>query len=94
MMEDLIILKEENFNKVLNSEKGRKIFEKLNKLENAFKKLSLKEQTIFSTEFEGKFKESADKINSVYSKKVKENPENLYGIIDIFLLLTVLFLGS
>lgn len=94
MMENLVILKEENFEKVLSSEKGRKIFEKLNKLENAFKKLSLKEQTIFTTEFEGKFRESADKINSVYSKKVMDNAENPYGIIDIFFLLAVLFLGS
>lgn len=93
-MDDLFILKEGNFNKGVNSEKARKIFEKLNNLKRAFKKLPTKEQIIFTQEFEGKFRESTEKMNSIYSEKTKDIAEGSFEIFNVFFLLAVIFLGK
>jgi hypothetical protein len=94
-MDDLIIFKEKNFGKVADTEKGRKIIEKLKILQNAFEKLSSNDRKTFTDQFKNQFQSSTEKLKSAVNESdIQDETENSYELFHFFMLIATVLMGK
>lgn len=95
-MENFIAIKEETLQKFSDSEQGRKIVRQLQKLHEAYNKLSKREQKIFANEFEDKFQAISYKLQStsLMHEQNEEIIEKSFLNLNLIFMIAVILIGK
>jgi hypothetical protein len=92
-MDDFIAFNEDTLHKISDSEQGRKILEKLQKLHKAFGKLSKDERKLFAEAFEDQFQAATNKLESIHLKD-EEVIETSSSFPNLIFVIAVILIGE